>query len=259
MKNDPKPSFIAKIDWAEEHLLKLEAEVALYICRRPYRVSTSKENRGGREVHRLSFTEQVPSQVTLLAADFIYNLRSGLEHLAAALVPGKNHRSSGFPIFWQGVWESEVPGENEQRTKDRQRWNTYTREMHPEAVAILKTLQPPDEHSHKRLAVLNRLSNRDRHSRFVIISQGLTDAIGTYRLGDTVVRRLESGYGQGRWTMDSAEILVPDGAVDVHITGTPLVTLHVDANHVYPIPDEFRGVLDFVRWGVCEQLAPYVR
>ena len=82
-----------------------------------------------------------------------------------------------FPIFWQGVWEPPVPGDDEERTKARQRWRTYTREMRPEAIAHLKWLQPPDTGgSNDRLDVLtviNRLSNTDRHSKLPVISTGL--------------------------------------------------------------------------------------
>ena len=88
-----------------------------------------------KRVHRFHFTRQPGDDVAIVAADFVYNIRSGLDHLAPALVPPAHRTSVMFPIFFQGVWDDPVDGENEQRLKERKRWRTTTRHMHPDARA----------------------------------------------------------------------------------------------------------------------------
>ena len=120
-------SYDLKVDRAEKHLIELEFEIRRYTRRHPYLVRPGME--GKREVYRFEFTRQPDDELAVIAGDFIYDIHSALNHLAAALVPSKNRTKTGFPIFWQGVWEDPVAGENEQRAKDRGRWASYTREM----------------------------------------------------------------------------------------------------------------------------------
>ena len=121
---------------------ELEFEIHRYTRRHPYRARPRME--GKRKVYRLEYTRQPDDELAVIAGDFVYNIRSALDHLAASMVPSKNRYSVAFPIFWQGVWENSIEGENEQRVKDRARWVSCTREMPDEAVAILKDCQPPE-------------------------------------------------------------------------------------------------------------------
>lgn len=139
MVQPPVRSYDLKADRAEKHLIELEFEIHRYTRRHPYRARPGME--GKRKVYRLEYTRQPDDELAVIAADFVYNIHSALNHLAVSMVPPKNRSSVAFPIFWQGVWEDSIEGENEQRIKDRARWCSYTREMPDEVVAILSTLR----------------------------------------------------------------------------------------------------------------------
>ncbi|MGD0322059.1 MAG: hypothetical protein ABSC00_10765 [Acidimicrobiales bacterium] len=228
------PSYLKKLTRAEKHLGDLKEEFDRYSGRHPYEVTTTIQRQ--RKVRRLEFTEfPENTDIGIIAADVIYNLRSGLDHLACALVPAAERSHVMFPIFWQGVWEDPVPGENEQRTKDRSRWNIYTRRMHPDAVAYLRRMQPhadaqEDDPTIHFLSVLNRLSNTDRHSKFPLMVTALKNPKVTWR--DAGGRPRE---GHDPRTDDPAVGMnnhaefrgVPDDATDVEIVGRPIVVVRV--------------------------------
>src|SRR5688572_12484690 len=94
-------SFDLKIDRAEEHLKELEHAVGRYCDRHPYKAVERMEGNQQGSVWRLRFTEQPDPWLTVIAGDFLYNVRSGLDHLAAALVPEQDW--DYFPIYFQGV------------------------------------------------------------------------------------------------------------------------------------------------------------
>jgi hypothetical protein len=139
------PSYVAKLSRAEKHLIELEGEIDSYTSIDPYAVSEGVEGTRQRRVRRLAFTEDPAStEIPIIAADAIYNLRSCLDHLMSSLVAPRDRRKTMFPIFFQGVWESPVPGEQRRRAKERARWASDIKTLPDDAVAILKRLQPPD-------------------------------------------------------------------------------------------------------------------
>jgi hypothetical protein len=258
-----KPSYDLKFDRAEEHLVDLEAAVRAYVDSHPYEVRVRRQGRKKPRVHRLHFTRQPSDAVALIAADVIYNIRSGLDHLAAALVPARDRDSVMFPIFFQGVWEESIGAENLERRKQRSRWRTVTRNMPREAVAILKMVQPPDEaidleNLHGAIA-LNRLSNTDRHSKLPVISTTLSKPIGSCRTPDGQAY-IGRALGGDEGLEDGAELVLPHGAVDVQLSGTPEVVIHVGAPHGgYLIPGMLRDELLRGARQLADQLRPFDR
>src|SRR5438270_1713262 len=119
------PSFVAKVARAKKHLVDLEAEIDRYATGKPYAVCDPVKRK--KKTRRLVFTrDPANTDIPLIAADAIYNLRSSLEHLMGALVVRGKRRSVMFPIFFQGVWEPGPPGENKERRKLRSRWASDT-------------------------------------------------------------------------------------------------------------------------------------
>lgn len=225
-----KTSYDLKLDRAEQHLVEIEDLVLAYADNHPHEVTVGME--GQRKVHRLRFTKQPEDRISVVAGDFLYNIHSALNHLAASLVPSDERRSVSFPIFWQGVWDGPVEGENEQRTKDRERWQTYTRRMPPEAVAIIKANQPPDSGSNEpsthALAVLNRLRNVDAHTKLVVVATSLRFPTGTARTSGGTVQFRSRDMGSMEGLQDGAELMgLPDDVVDVQLTRTPAVVVRI--------------------------------
>jgi hypothetical protein len=258
-----KPSYDLKADRAEKHLVDLEEAIAAYAASDPYEIAVRSEGKKKPNVHRLHFTRQPDDEVALIAGDFIQNIRSALDHLACCLVPSDERTSVMFPIFFQGVWEPAIKGENQQRLKDRMRWQTVTCHMPDEAVALLKRFQPPDlgkevENTHA-LAVLNGLANKDRHSKLLVIASALHKPSGLCRTPDGalyVVREL----GDDEGLRDNTPLVLPTGAVDVKVMGTPVVMIRTRyKDRGFRIPGSFRELLLNGTRRTIDFLRPYDR
>lgn len=269
------PSFLAKLARAEKHLSDLNGAVRAYGAElpRPYTVRKGVEGHNKREVYRLSFVRSpANTDIPLIAADAIYNMRSSLEHLMGALAPAKDRNRLTFPVYFQGVWEPFIEGEDQRRRKARHVWRAIDKALPAEAVAQLKRLQPPDdagadEEVHD-LRILNKLSNTDRHAKLPIAAAGIRAMQVTWRLPDGSEKLGLSQADPGGFVEDGAEIKdVPDGAVNVHEDGIPVVVIRLrekgEASHGRTVNIEIPGALEVtVNWlrdNVTDPLLPYVR
>lgn len=263
------PSYLLKINRAKKHLTDLEAAVAKYRDGRPYEAYQTTDKR--KPVWRLRFTSSpANTQMPIIAADLVYNLRSGLDHLAAALVPSSFASHVAFPIFWPGIWEPPVEGENRERTDARGRWNTYTRKMPAGAIAILRDVQPDQDVTHRvhHLLLVNRLSNTDRHTKFPVFAGGLKDPTATIggedgtKFGALNIRNVPEGYG-GAFLEDDGEIAFPElnrvpRTVELHGEPTIIIRLtKVRGNTL--IPDALAKSISYIEREVIWPLLPYVR
>lgn len=267
------PSYIAKLGRAEKHLLDLEAAIETFggssADTRPYTVRKRIEGKKKREVHRLHFTRSIENtEVPMIAADAIYNLRCSLDHLTAALVPAKDRRSVMFPIMWRGVWEPFVEGENEQRRKDRERWRSIANRVEPGAATYLRRLQPPDEAGNEAtphgLRILNRLSNTDRHTKLPIYANGVEGLSMRWKLPDGSFRDGDVNALPGYLLEDKAEIMnVPKGAMYVEGHGTPRIIIRTGMTDArgkvnLPVVDFVTEELAFLRDEIVPNLTPYI-
>lgn len=266
------PDFALKLGRAEHHLIDLERLLARFTDTHPYTVSHTIEGKKQRDVWRLTFTTAPHCDISLLAGDFLYNVRASLEYLAGALVPSSERSHVMFPLVSEPVWDiPKVEGENEERTKSRERWITTTRKMHADAVAILKWIQPlksaigppPDAGElHKLLAldVLNRLSNQDRHRKLTVAWAGLREPETRTTMNDGSI----VGWGPSPAPAhlspgNGTEIVAPPGAVNVEIRGTPAVLISLgDPDLNVLLPERFRDLLDHVRNDIVVPLSPYL-
>jgi len=263
------PSYMRKVIRAEKHLVDLKVAVSEWAAREPYTVRETVYRR--RKAHHLTFTDDpLNTEIGIITADLVYNLRSGLDHLAAALVPAQQRDSVSFPIFWKGVWEAPVPGENKERAKDRARWNIITSTMQDGAVALLKQMQPTgsrqDGGKASSLLLLNRLSNTDRHQQFPVFPTALTgplitwvDSYGSHAGADSCTAR-----DRNLAVEDGAELQgIPKDAMNVKIQGTPLVAVRI-ANHdgyghlTFEVPATLDRSLVVVRDFVVAPLIPHL-
>jgi hypothetical protein len=258
-----RPSYDLKLERAEKHLIDLEDAIARYSDSHPYEVRAEREGKNQERVHRFWFTRQPPDEIALIAADFLYNIHSGLNHLACALA-SKERSHVGFPIFWQGVWEPPADGDDKQRSDDRIRWQTYTRNMDERAVEILKVAQPYDRgretlNTHS-LAMLNKLRNKDAHSKLVVVGASLRHPQGGCVTQDGVeysVNPLDEWEGPA----DGATLHLPEDATEVHLTGTAVVVLRVAEldEGGFLLPDVFRALGFDTTRNLVEALRPFDR
>jgi hypothetical protein len=271
------PSFLSKLDRAEKHLADLNKAVRRYGgdagSAHPYTVRKRVEGNNKRDVYRLHFTRSpANTNIPLIAADAVYNMRSSLDHLIAAIAPAKDRDRLTFPVFWRGVWEPFVEGENQRRRKARHVWRALERALAPEAIAVLKRLQPPDdagpnEEDHG-LRVLNHLSNTDRHTKLPVAAAGIRAMQVRWRLPDGSEKWGLSEADPGAYVEDGAEVKdVPEGAVSMEERGTAVVAIRLRDKGVashgksinVEIPGGLSALLDFLRSNVVPRLVPYVR
>lgn len=271
------PSYLAKLNRAEKHLADLDEAISAYSNpadgSRPYTVRKRIEGHGQREVHRLHFTRHpTNTDIPLIAADAIYNMRSSLEHLIAMLAPAKDRDRLTFPIYWRGVWEPVAEGDDQRRKKARHVWRAIDKALPADAVTVLKRLQPPDdagpEEEDHALRILNRLSNADRHAKLPVAAAGVLKLNTVWRLPDGSEKLGLATADPGHVVEDGAEIKdAPQGAVYVECSGTPLVSIRLREKDMtshgktinLEIPGGLTALLGFLRDTLTPLLVPYVR
>jgi hypothetical protein len=262
------PSYLAKLSRAEKHLIELHEAISKYAASQPYTVRQGIEGKKQKTIHRLAFTaEPANTDIPIIMADVVYNLRSALDHLMACLVANKDRSSVMFPIMYQGVWDAAVPGEDKQRCKLRERWSHDTGTLGPPALAILKGLQPREDTGNdterERLQVLNSLSNRDRHEKLPVTVSGLSDFTITLKQPNG---QLYKGLPNGTvdFAKDNARIQIPEDSVNVKIKGTPLIVIRVGEDKAgrgryLRLPDFLDEALPFFKADIIMPLIPYVQ
>lgn len=260
------PSYLSKVTRAKKHLVELDEAIKAFAAPEPYGVLERMEGKKKpRLVRRVTLTaDPANTDIPIIAADVIYNLRSALDHLMASLVANSDKRRAMFPIYFAGVWEAPLPGENEQRLKERSRWARDTKTIKSDAVAILKSLQPPDTGGEETetaiLDLINRLSNRDRHEKLPVIAAGLEDLRVRYREPTGRVREGFADPELGTVFEDKATISCPDDAMNVEIAGKPVVAIRASHNERYvALPTKLDLAASFIETRVIAPLLPYGR
>jgi hypothetical protein len=255
-----EPSYLAKLRRAEHHLGELTKAVAEYANTHPYTLELLGDRTG-----RLRFTAYPENtEIPIIAADVIYNMRSALDHLMAKLVPASRERSVYFPVLFHGVWDGPVDGENEGTTRDRERWAMYVKGARLQAVEIIKGMQPsPDEGASDPtvnfLVALNRMAVRDRHTRLPLTAPTLAEYAVTVKRADGAAST-GSGNLPGALHHDGLMTGLPDGIVEARIRGKTVVAVQIGGGlgHLR-LPDSLAMGLWVCRERVVAPLVPFVR
>jgi hypothetical protein len=209
-------------------------------------------------LHRRPANTDIP----IIAADAVYNLRSALEHIMARITPRNRRDNSRFPIIWEGVWEAPVPGENKERSDARTRWRSAVNGLPNEAVAILKSLQPPDGGGQgtNLLQLVNWLSNRDRHEKLPVIAQGVLQLRATWTDQDGTLMEGAGQIAPDQMFENHAEIdAIPEDAMDVEVQGIPVIALKVSQQERYvQIPEQLDAARRLIAERIIPALGPFV-
>jgi|SRR5665213_560901 len=262
------PSFVAKVSRAKKHIVDLEHAITEYVGTDPYTVSEGVEGNGKnrRKVRRLTFTsDPANTDMPILVADSVYNLRSALDHLQNAIVPKKRVGRVYFPIYFDGVWNPVPPEENAERLKQRGRWLSDVKDLHVDAVAVLKALQPADgtlpANEVNLLSLVNRLSNTDRHKKIPVVAAGLESFLIVWEMPDGSTGAGRGAAQDGYFIENEAEIGgVPQDAVNVQIKGSPvIVTRAGDKNWHARIPRDLNLAVDLIEKRIIPNLSRFVR
>ena len=241
------PSFILKAARAKHHFDEVEALVGAYGDRHPYVMRKGPAAQDNSCLHHLEFTEQPSDDIAIVAGDVVHNVRSGLNHLATALVPPEFRRKVQFPIFMRDPFELDpstgaVYTQIAQVIEETGRGSLLGCRMAP--LKFLVSVQPystfwEDPGSVDGLTIIEELSNNDKHRQLILLATGLIDGAITYTWpnGKTVTRH---SFGDLR---DGARDTVPMPAeVEVEVRGTPAIGVNIG-----PIPSDLSG-MHFWSW-----------
>lgn len=146
-----------KIGRAYKHVIEFDSLVVAHCNRTDLFTATARDDiENGRFIVRVEFAK-LEGDILLSLGDFVYNLRSGLDHLAWQLClsgGGNPGRDTMFPIY-------ESSG-----AKNEAMFLKRVKGMPPEAVLIIRELQPyarGADYKKHALWQLNELGNIDKH------------------------------------------------------------------------------------------------
>lgn len=260
------PSYLLKMQRAEKHLAEAEGIIADYVESHPYEVGVGVADEHGRSIRTLRFTKQPSDDLAIVIGDFVHNVRSGLNHLAAACTPRENWKKVQFPIFSSDSFEKDPATgdflhQGKRGTDARSAWKNQITGMSGEAVAAFKRLQPFDpgieDPRFHGLALVEGFSNTDKHRELLILGFGLRDATLTFILpnGERVQHLVRGDLNNGAQITGRATI---GPEVQVQITGTPLVVAAIGEQHGYvELPRALRIILEACRNDAIPALTPY--
>lgn len=171
----PLPSFWLKWNRAKQHLEDVERLCAPYDVVRPYKVTHQIDSQDQSYTYRLWAIERPDPWIAVVFGDFLFDLRSALDHIRAALVPENDRKHGGFPILTKDAWQIDPATGNMAETAKgtRKLWKASVRNMPPGALTEITDMQPfrlsnqpPD---HYALAILQRLNNADKHQQLTTV------------------------------------------------------------------------------------------
>ena len=165
---DPLAGCVGKVERASLHLKSLHAEITPFLESKPkpYRFISKVDVETSRYVLLVVIERQPPLEWSLIAGDFIQNLRAALDHLVWQLVRANGQKPTGgnaFPLFDQ------LPPKKRGHP-ERQKWDRALAGVHPGAINFIELCQPykgPDGPSRHLLAALRKLSNEDKHRTLI--------------------------------------------------------------------------------------------
>lgn len=234
----------------------------------PYRAERSRQTKREPNVwkYRVRLTEQPDQMLAVILGDFLYDLRSALDHLAGAIAPTNRRYQASFPIEEVNIWKKDRSRAYLVRDPNRRRsFKSAVEGMPRKAVAIIKSLQPynsPGDEKRTLLRLLSTLHNADKHRGLIVFARGVDEITTTISIGRRGAQvRHEKGL-----LKDGAPLLgihVPPGTteseVDVQIHGTATVAIEASGvDGYFEMPNVLEWILRQVEMALA-QLEPFAR
>lgn len=153
---------LAKLDWAEKHLTKLDAEIQAFYAGsveegKPYEVRSEFRPNTSEYVFWIEVLRQPPVDFGLILGDFVHNLRAALDHLICQLARLANPKSTcartQFPIAQSHARFQQLAPDHLKHVSD----------IHRAAVESMQPYHSGTQAADHFLSVLARLDNVDKH------------------------------------------------------------------------------------------------
>jgi hypothetical protein len=187
----------------------------------------------------------------VVIGDFLFDLRSALDHIAAMNASGPANQSQ-FPIFTKDV---RVAGSTESVAHGKwyRGWKAFRERTTPAVYTAVESMQPfvtdPINPENAALAVLNNLQNADKHTALNVIDKGVSDLLGfIVRPNDLRIPITGQAIPENTMLPDGEQFLTRTGEDEVELFGTIKVAITggVDPTH-HEIPGTFDVLIDSVR------------
>jgi hypothetical protein len=147
---------------ADEHLTALNDEIGRYFESEPLIYSTDADYDAGSYSIRVAIETPPPARLGVICGDYIHCLRSVLDHLVCAHVPGITRRTA-FPLYTS---EARYLREVVARAGKGKAGPLTGLDPDSALFAYIESAQPyrgPDGHKKHALWLLGELSNADKH------------------------------------------------------------------------------------------------
>jgi hypothetical protein len=259
----PEESYFLKLERAGEHLDELRRRLAPFSELQEFKLRRRVDKRGRPRTAAYSVYVDEPQDpmLPIIAGDFLYNLRSALDHAAVAKVPSKYKRTVSFPIFTEDPFEVdlETGSDISARADQRDAWARCTAGMSPYVVQYLRDevqpftavkRQPGGNAKDHLLAILSALQNADKHRQLIAVGIGLQVTTLTRQDGDVVSSAdLRCSLPPGDLLRNGEEFLL-DVPLDteIRIYGRAVAAFGVsESDGLRPFPELFDTISVFVQ------------
>jgi hypothetical protein len=246
-------SWLLKFNRAEEHLAELNRLIGPSAgIRQPHPVTERFETYDGvrQWVYRLDMgTSLDDERLAIVVGDFLFNVRSGLDHRAVSLVPADQKHNASFPIFNKDPFAMDPNGPGHLNPQAWKAWKGRIRPFPESARAVLRTLQPFEvalKHAkpaeYQALEILRVLHDADEHQELVIADRVLEQV-------DVLVDG-QIAHSPPSGVKDGTAIYASPDKVKVELIGAAFVGLGVGKKGRdewrWPIPRAFNTILDHI-------------
>jgi hypothetical protein len=262
-----------KLRRAEKHLGDFKGEfVRLRDTDNPYRISYEIHSHNNMDWLTVrGYLHPLPDDgddIAAIIGDFVANTRAAMDHICVALT-GRDDVQ--FPIFVEDIWKPDIdPRTGKDRNQGRR--NSFaknTRGMPADALALIERLQPhaasPQNPEGDALALLNRISNADKHRTLMTMSRyiysptitvngpGLTESVILPRYDWKGMDGAVIATIPGAWPVHTALEVKASGGVEIGLKEAPSNNLD------WEVPDTLNTVLKHVQAAVIKPLDGYIR
>lgn len=202
--------------------------------------------------------------IAAIVGDIISNTRAALDHIFVALTVNED---AHFPIYTYDIWQADPdPKTGANRNKSRRdTFEKWTVNTPASAIALIKSVQPyadwPDTPKFHPLAVLNTLSNADKHRTLLVMSAYMFDAriectfdgvhVDNHFASDTGKRVDGAIFGIYPVPPTKAKVKVKaHGRIEIALQGID----RIPSNVSFELPSSITAIVSHVRNGIIAPL-----
>lgn len=152
----PLDPAVSKLKRADDHIGALQTEVDKFLRSNPYRIEGKINKKGTREVWSIVI-DPIPSDITVIAADAVHNLRTPLDKMLAS-----GFRDSRLHTPQSSAQKIKFPGVRHAKEL-RKVLADLSQNLTPDVIDFIASTQPYIGGAGEAICIINALDNRDKH------------------------------------------------------------------------------------------------